>query len=103
MKHMDSINIPPEAAKAAPGLLGAIVALNWVRGSPMQRIAAFLGGSGSSFWGSETLAAWAHINSGLSGFLIGLFGMAVAGKVFEFIQQIDIAPLVQRLLKKFGL
>jgi hypothetical protein len=100
---MDNMDIPPEAAKAAPGLLGAIVALNWVRGSPMQRVASFLGGSGSSYWGSELLAAWAHINPGLSGFLIGLFGMAVAGKVFEGIQQLDIAALAQRVLRKFGL
>jgi len=69
----------------------------------MQRFAAFLGGTGASYYGAEQVAAWAHLAPGLSGFLVGLFGMAIVGRVFEAIEQMHLAPIMQKILRKLGL
>jgi hypothetical protein len=91
------------ATTAAPGLLGALVALRWVGGTPWQLAAAFVGGSAASFYGTGHLVAWSGANPGLSGFLIGLFGMATASRVFEAIAAIPIARVVEKVLHRLGL
>lgn len=98
-----TVDIPSEAHKAAPGIVGALVALQWVQGSPMQRLAAFVGGAGASFYGADALARWAQMSEGFAGFLVGLFGMAIAGKVFEAIKQLEVGAMTRRLLRKIGL
>lgn len=100
---MQQPDIPPELIKALPGTIGSIVALRWISGSPLQRIAAVVGGVAASWYAGEHAAAWLDVNPGLAGFLIGLFGMAVAAKVFELIAQINAPALLDRVLRRWGL
>jgi hypothetical protein len=100
---MQQQDIPPELVKAMPGVLGSIVALRWIAGSPLQRIASVLGGTSSSWYAGEHLAGWLGVNIGLSGFLVGLFGMAIAAKVFELLAQIDGVAILDRILRRWGL
>lgn len=93
----------PEALRGLPGALGAIVALRWITGTPMQRMASFIGGVAASRYGADHAAAWMGTSAGLTGFLIGLFGMAVAAKVFEAIAAFDLGGTLSRLLRKWGL
>lgn len=75
-------DIPPELQKALPGAIGAFVA--FLRpGTIMQRIVAFVGGSAASFYGAGHVSSMLGTDQGFAGFLLGLFGMAVAAKVFD--------------------
>lgn len=96
-------DLPPDAAKALPGAVGAIVALRWLPGPPLQRAFAFIGGTGASYYGGEHASSLLSAPAGLTGFLIGLFGMAVAAKVFEAIEQIKVGEIIARFLRRFGL
>ena len=103
MQRMNQSEIQPELIKALPGAIGAIVALRWITGPPLQRIAALIGGIGASYYAASWSARIMGTDEGLAGFLIGLFGMAIASKVFEAIAVLAPADLVSRILRKFGL
>jgi hypothetical protein len=96
-------NIPPELLKAVPGTLGAIVALRWIAGTPLQRIASVIGGSGTSYYGGDYVAGVTGAHSGFVAWMLGLFGMALAHKVFESIAAFDIGKRLDKLLAKWGL
>jgi hypothetical protein len=98
-----SESVPPEILKAVPGTLGAVVALRWIVGTPLQRVTALLGGSAASYYGTAHLAALMGTDAGLTGFLIGLFGMAVAAKCFEVLHLIDPGRVLDKLLSRWGL
>jgi hypothetical protein len=100
---MQQHDIPPELIKALPGTIGSIVALRWISGSPLQRITAVCGGAGGAYYGTPYLAASMGTDLGLTGFLIGLFGMAIAAKCFEVIQLISPQALLDKLLQRWGL
>jgi hypothetical protein len=100
---MQQNDIPPEIIKAVPGALGSIVALRWINGTPMQRIIAVGGGAAGAYYGTPHLSAMMGTDLGLTGFLIGLFGMAVAAKCFELIAMVSPAELLDKLLKRWGL
>ena len=98
-----SQDVPPEILKAIPGTLGALVALRWIVGTPLQRITALMGGSSASYYGTGHLANMMGTDTGLTGFLIGLFGMAIAAKCFEVLQLVDPGRVLDKLLTRWGL
>ena len=83
-------NLQDQVGAAAPGVLGALVALRWVGGTPWQLAAAFIGGASGAYYGTPHVAGWLGVSAGLSGFLIGLFGMAIASRVFDAVSKIDL-------------
>lgn len=100
MQHQD---IPPELIKAIPGTIGSIVALRWISGTPLQRIASVVGGVSASWYAGEHVAQWLEVNAGLAGFLLGLFGMAIAAKCFELLAQVNAPAVLDRILRRMGL
>ena len=100
---MAPVDVAGEAAKAAPGVVGALVALRWMPGTPLQRLSSFVGGSAASYYGTDHLAHLIDVSPGLTGFLLGLFGMAVASKVFEAIDGLRVGRRVEKLLDRWGL
>ncbi len=98
-----SNDVHPEIIKAVPGTLGAFVALRWIVGTPLQRITAIIGGSAASYYGTGYMAGQMGTDAGLTGFLIGLFGMAIAAKCFELLQLIDAGRILEKLLSRWGL
>lgn len=95
--------IPPEFFKAVPGTIGAVVALRWISGTPLQRVAAVVGGGSMSYYGGDYMAGVTGATFGPVAWLIGLFGMAIAHKVFETIAGFDLGARLDRLLQKIGL
>lgn len=81
------IDIPPEAKDAAPGIIGALVAIPFTQGPLLMRASMFLGGASLSLYGSAPLADALNMRGsiGLAGFVVGLFGMSIAAKVYEVI------------------
>lgn len=96
-------DIEPEVMKSIPGVLGALFALPWMTGSVWQRLAALGGGVASSRYAGDWLANTMSIDIALAGFLVGLFGMSIAAKVFEGIGSVAPRELIERLLKRLGL
>ena len=100
---MAQSEIPPELIKALPGTIGSLVALRWIVGTPLQRITAVCGGAGGAYYGTPYLAAAMGTDIGLTGLLVGLFGMASAAKAFEVIGLVNPAQILERLLRRWGL
>lgn len=100
---MAPVDVTGEAVKAAPGVVGALVALRWMPGTPFQRATAFLGGAAASYYGTDHLVHALELSPGFTGFLLGLFGMAIASKVFEAIDGLRIGRRVEKLLDRWGL
>lgn len=103
------IHIPPEAKDAAPGLLGALIALRWTEGTTVAKLLLVIGGATLSYYGTHPVAGWLNVTNadGLVGWALGLFGMNVASKVHEAISAIaagDLwAALVEWARTKLGL
>lgn len=100
---MQMPDIPAEAAKVAPGAIGSIVALRWLNGTPLQKLAAIVGGSSGSYYGAEWLSSVMGTPSGMTMWLIGLFSMAIAHKIFEGISTLNVGQRVDKWLARFGL
>ncbi len=89
-----------EVVKIISGVIGALVSLNFVRGTWYAKCLMALGGSCLSYFGACPVTKWLDIANieGLVGFIIGLFGMAVVSKIYELIQVIDAKQAVGLLL-----
>lgn len=97
------IDIPPEARDAIPGVAGAVISALFLKG-PWRLIGGMVcGGATLAYYGGPVLAEWfASPNAkSLLGFLIGMFGMAVAAKIHEAIQAFAAGDIGKALLDKF--
>lgn len=80
------------------GVAGAMASLVWIRGPWPERVMMAVGGALVSYYASPWAAARTNMPEGLSGFLLGLFGMAVCAKVWEVVQSLPIAEVWQALI-----
>lgn len=89
------IHIPPEAKDAAPGLVGALIALRWTEGAPTAKLLLVIGGATLSYYGTHPVVGWLGATNadGLIGWALGLFGMSIATKVHESIAAIAAGDL----------
>lgn len=83
------------------GFAGAFISLKFIQGSWPERIVMAIGGSFFSFYASPWAASKTGLPEGLSGFLLGLFGMAICAKVWEWIQQAPVSGIWGALLEWF--
>lgn len=97
-------NLYPELEKVIPGALGALVSLRWIDGTVYQRIGAVLGGAGTSYYGLDFVGrTWPSIQGGFAGWLLGMFGMAVAHAIVKGIETFDVASRINKVFAKWGL
>lgn len=75
------------------GVAGAFMSLTFVKGSWPERITMAAGGAIVSLYATPLVAVKTGLPEGLSGFLLGLFGMAICAKVWEVIQATPVAEL----------
>lgn len=75
----------------------------WIKDTWPRRVSYVFVGAASSYYGATELASVLGIEKGLAGFLIGLFGMAIAAKVFETIESVVPSKVIDTVLKRFGL
>ena len=101
---MNTMDVQPEITKAAPGVIGALVALRWMRGPTWgHTISSFIGGAALSYYGTTYAVQWSSADAGLAGFVLGLFGMAVVSKVFDALENFKTSELLGKILAKWGL
>lgn len=98
---MDNINIDAIAGKAA-GLAGALVSMHFLQGTWPARLSMAASGCLFSFFASPYLSQKTGLPEGLSGFLLGLFGMAVVSRVWEWVQTTPVAAIWQALLSRIN-
>jgi hypothetical protein len=87
------IDIDILAAKFS-GVAGAFVSMRFLSGSFKERITSAIGGAIASYYSAPWLALKLAIPEGLSGFLVGLFGMAVCSRIWVWWHQSDLGTLV---------
>lgn len=87
---MPDQTLQPEIGKLAPGLIGSLGALLWIKGTWPRRIAMVALGSAASFYAGPLVATKLSMGEGLAGFLVGLFGMSVVDSIFKAWYEHDI-------------
>lgn len=94
----------PEITRGTPGVIGALSAMLWLKETIIRKISSVIAGSAASYYGTPFgLRLFESVDSNLVAFLIGLFGMAVAAKIFETVEQFPTKTIVERVLTKLGL
>ena len=88
--------------KVAP-VAGALISLNFVKGSWHEKILMFAGGAALSFYASPYASMRTGLPEGFTGFGLGLFGMAICAKTYEIIQSLPIREIWNRILNWCGL
>lgn len=89
------------------GVFGAVVSMRFLQGSWLSRASMAFGGALCSYFAAPYVAQRVGIPEGLSGFLLGLFGMAIISRAWEWVQSTPVAAFWQIVLdglkKKLGL
>lgn len=97
MTPPSDLNIEVLAAKLA-GVAGAIVSMNFLQGTWPARLVMALGGAVFSYFAAPYVSMRTGLPEGLSGFLLGLFGMAVMSRIWEWVQTTPVAAFWQIVL-----
>ena len=80
------------AAKFA-GVLGAAVSMRYLQGSWPARLSMAVSGSLVAYYASPYLSPMLGIPEGLTGFLTGMFGMAIVSRAWEAVQAAPVGAL----------
>lgn len=95
--HPQDTNIDVWLAKLA-GVAGALVSMRFLRGTWPERLSSAITGAVLSYYMTDWMADKVGLPLGLSGFLLGLFGMAVVSRAEEWVQTAPVAAIWQVLL-----
>lgn len=88
--------------KIISGIAGSVVSLRFVQGTWVEKLLMTFGGAFLSYFGTSPAAYYVGLekSEGLVGFLIGLFGMAIASKIYELIQNVNAIETAQMVVGK---
>lgn len=92
-------NIDPWMTKLA-GVAGAALSLKFIAGTWPERITMAIGGAVISLYAAPFVSRITSLPEGLSGFLVGMFGMAVCAKAWEALNQLQAAEVLKSWLSK---
>lgn len=96
---MINIDFDTVLVKAA-GVAGALVSMRFLQGTWPQRVSTAFCGALLSYYVAPYVSSRVGIPEGFGGFLMGLFGMAIASRVWEWIQTTPLGPLWQIVIDK---
>lgn len=96
---MTDINIDAWAAKLA-GVAGAAISMRFLQGSPLARVSMAISGSLVSYYAAPHIAQLTGMPDGLTGFLLGVFGMAVVSRMWQWVEQAPIALIWQAVVDR---
>jgi hypothetical protein len=91
-------------SKLLPAAAGTAISMRFVKGTKWERLSMAIGGLALSYYGTTPAANFVGMGSaeGLVGFVIGMFGMSLAAKVYETIGAIDAKQLAADLTGWLG-
>lgn len=84
-----SIDAHALAAKLA-GVAGSLASMRFLSGTWPSKLSMAASGSVLAYFGSPFLSEKVGLPEGLAGFLLGMFGMAIASRAWEVIQEFPI-------------
>jgi hypothetical protein len=93
-------NVNAELSKIAPGILGAFVALLLSQETWQRKVPLFLAGSIAARFGTLDVARITGLDLGFTGFLLGVFGIAILNKIFELWATLELGPILRDALRK---
>jgi len=98
---MDHLNFDAIAGKVA-GLAGAVVSMHFMQGTWPARVGMAVSGMVISYFGSPYLSTRTGLPEGLSGFLLGLFGMAIVSRLWDWWEAFPVAAMWQAILSRIS-
>lgn len=97
-------DLHPEITKAVPGIAGSLVSMLFIKDVWPRRVAMFAAGAALSIFGTPWASRVTGLDIGFAGFVLGLFGMAIVAKLFQFWEKFELgAILVEWARKVLGL
>jgi pilus assembly protein TadC len=93
--------LPPEAAKFVPGAVGSLFSMLWIKEHYARMIVMFFGGVAFSYYASTYTVRVTGFDTGIAGFLLGLFGMSIIASLFAGWQKLDISIILRDTLRSF--
>lgn len=90
--NLDFAHLDAWGVKLA-GVAGALVSMKFLSGTLSQRLTSAASGVLLSYYAAPTLSHKIAMPEGLAGFLLGLFGMAIVSRAWEFVQDTPIATI----------
>lgn len=94
----------PIIMKFLVGFTGSLVSMKFIKGPWHERALMCVGGTLLSYYGTAPVSNWLNMATadGLVGFLMGLFGMSIAAKVYETVQYIDTKKVADFLVNRWA-
>ena len=90
----------PEVVKTAPGVVGSLVSMLFIKEPIVRRLAMFLAGAALARFGTPWLARLSGLDEGFAGFMLGLFGMAVIAKMFQAWETFELSLILRDWMRK---
>lgn len=87
------------ASKLA-GLAGSLVSMRYLTGSWPQKISAVVSGTITALYAAPWVAEKLSMPAELTGFLVGLFGVAIVQRAWEAIQTAPLGAVWQALIDR---
>ena len=95
----DMNNIDAVAMKLA-GVAGALVSMRFLQGSWPVRLSMAVSGAALAYYASPWISMKLGLPEGLTGFLVGFFGIAVVSKGWEVVQAFPIGLVWQAVIDR---
>lgn len=96
------MDIDPQTVKqAAPGILGAIGAVFFLRGPWFTRIGLIFPGGALSYYAHADVARISGMNTGLAGFATGILGMIALERIVAAWYSLDIGGILMQIIRKW--
>lgn len=92
-------NFEAIAVKLA-GVAGAVVSMRFLQGTLLERLSMATSGALLSYYLAPHISMRLGIPEGLTGFLVGFFGMAVASRAWEAVQAFPINAIWQAVIDR---
>lgn len=84
-----------------PSAIGSAGALLWLDGSYKRRICLFILGAFLGVYVGSYISSAYGFPSEMSAFVIGLFGMSIADKLFKTLEQTNLSDIILAFFRRF--
>lgn len=84
-----------------PSVIGSAGALLWLDGSYKRRIGLFVLGAFLGVYAGRYISQVYGFPDEMSAFVIGLFGMSIADKLFKTIEQTNLSEIILTFFRRF--
>jgi hypothetical protein len=85
--------------RLTPGALGSLFSMLLTTDGYPRKIVSFFGGVAAAYYATSYTIRVTGFNEGLSGFLLGFFGMAVLNSFMDTWKKFDLTSVIRQLLR----